>query len=92
MNYGAMFNVNKKKHPFCLHEPYQAEDCMKIEGFQESKDIKKQGWHLEFSNRGAESSNEGAKIWFSGYYKCQNLQKHCFSPSDIGLACSDRGL
>ena len=28
--------------------------------------------------RGAESSNEGAKIWFSGYYKCQKS----LSPSD----------
>ena len=25
--------------------------------------------------RGADSSDEGAKIWFSEYYKCQNLRK-----------------
>ena len=28
--------------------------------------------------RGADSSDEGAKIWFSGYYKCQNLRKITF--------------
>ena len=50
-----------------------------------------QGWRQEFSDGGADSSDEGAKIWFSGYYKCQNLRKNRFSPSDGGLACSDEG-
>ena len=26
-----------------------------------------QGWRQEFSNVGADSSNEGAKMWYSGY-------------------------
>ena len=30
-----------------------------------------QGWHQEFSDGRADSSDEGATIWFSGYYKCQ---------------------
>ena len=38
---------------------------------------------------GADSSNDGAQIWFSGYYKCQKSPKNCFSSSDGGLACSD---
>ena len=41
--------------------------------------------------RGADSSDEGAKIWFSGYYKCQKSPKKSLSPSDGGLACSDEG-
>ena len=41
--------------------------------------------------RGADSSNEGAKVWFSGYYKCQKFPKNHSSPSDRGLACSDGG-
>ena len=32
-----------------------------------------------------------AKIWFSGYYKCQKSPKNSFSPSNKGLACSDGG-
>ena len=34
--------------------------------------------------RGADSSDEGAKIWFSGYHKYQKSPKNCFSPSDGG--------
>ena len=34
--------------------------------------------------RGADSSDEWAKIWFSRYYKCQKSPKNCFSPSDGG--------
>ena len=33
----------------------------------------------------------GAKIWFSGYYKCQISLRNSFLPSDGGLACSDEG-
>ena len=40
---------------------------------------------------GPDSSDEGAKIRFSGYYKCQKSLKNHFSPSDGGLACSDGG-
>ena len=49
----------------------------------------RQGWCQEFFRRGADSSDEGAKIWFLGYYKCQKSPKKRFSPSDGGLACSD---
>ena len=31
---------------------------------------------------GADSSDEGAKIWFSWYYKCQKSPKNCVSPSN----------
>ena len=41
--------------------------------------------------QGADSSNEGAKIWLSGYCKCQKSLTNSFSPSDGGLACSNRG-
>ena len=40
---------------------------------------------------GADFSNEGAKIWLSGYYKCQKSPTHSRSPSDGGLVCSDGG-
>ena len=37
------------------------------------------------------NSDEGAKIWFSGYYKCQKSpKKSCFN-FRRGLACSDGG-
>ena len=52
---------------------------------------RKQGWRQEFSDGGADSSDEGAKIWFSGYYRCQKSPKNCFPPSDGGLTCSDEG-
>ena len=39
---------------------------------------------------GAGSYDQGAKIRFSGYDKCQKSPKICFSPSVGGLACSDR--
>ena len=35
---------------------------------------------------GADSSDAEAKIWFSGYYKCQKSKKNCFSPSDGGAS------
>ena len=40
---------------------------------------------------GANSSNEGAKIQFSGYYRCQIFPKMHFLPSDGGQACSNGG-
>ena len=46
----------------------------------------------EIIRRGDDSSNEGAKIRFAGYYKCQESPKKSFSPSDGGLACSDNGV
>ena len=51
-----------------------------------------QGWCQEFSDRGTDSSDKGAKIRLSGYCKCQKSPKNSFSPSDEGLACSGRGL
>ena len=42
--------------------------------------------------RGADSSNEGAKIWFSGYYKYQKSpKKNHFSPSDGVASMLRRG-
>ena len=41
---------------------------------------------------GAESSDEGAKIWFSGYHKCQKYPKKLLFTFQRGLACSDEGL
>ena len=41
---------------------------------------------------GADSTDEGAKIWFSEYHTYQKSPKNRFSPSDGGLACSDGGL
>ena len=40
---------------------------------------------------GTDSSDNRAKIWFSGYYKCQKSPKNRSSPSDVGLECSDGG-
>ena len=34
-----------------------------------------QGWRQELSDGGADSYYEGAKIWLSGYYKCQKSPK-----------------
>ena len=48
-----------------------------------------QGWRQEFSDGGADSSDEGAKIWFSWYYKCQVSEK--FHLPTGRLACSDGG-
>ena len=39
--------------------------------------------------RGADSSDRGANIRFSGTINAKNLQKYGVSPSDGGLACSD---
>ena len=34
-----------------------------------------QGWHQKFSDRGADSSDKGAKIRLPGYRKCQESPK-----------------
>ena len=59
---------------------------MKVEGVQGS-------CHQGSRNfpTGADSSNEGAKIWFSGYYKCQKSPKKSPFTFRRGLACSDGG-
>ena len=57
--------------------------------FQFSKFV--QGWRKEFSDGGADSSDEGAKICFQGTINAINLRKNRFSPSDEGLACFDEG-
>ena len=41
---------------------------------------------------GDDSSDEGAKIWFSGYYKYQKSRKKLRFTFQRGLACSDGGL
>ena len=50
-------NDTKKKHWW---------SCNKLE-------MHTQGWRQEFSDGGADSSDEGAKIWFSGYHKYQKV-------------------
>ena len=40
---------------------------------------------------GDDSSGKGAKIQFSGYYKCQKSLRKCFFIFLWGLACSDEG-
>ena len=40
---------------------------------------------------GADSSDEWAKIWFSGYYKCQKSPKNRVSPSDEGASLLRQG-
>jgi len=40
---------------------------------------------------GAYSSDEGAKILFSGYYKCQKSENIAFHLLKGGLACSHGG-
>ena len=42
--------------------------------------------------RGADSSDEGAKIWFLGYHKCQKSPKQSCFTFRRGLACSGGGL
>ena len=42
--------------------------------------------------RGADSFDEGAKIWFSGYYQCQKSPKKLLFTFRRELACSDGGL
>ena len=44
-----------------------------------------------FSN-GADTSDEGAEIRFSGYYKCRMSPKNSYSLSDGGLAFCIEGL
>ena len=41
--------------------------------------------------RGFDSSDEGAKIWFSRYYKCQKSSKQWLFAYRRGLGCSDGG-
>ena len=40
---------------------------------------------------GGSSSDEVAKIWFSGYYKWQKFPKKSLFTFQRGLACSDGG-
>ena len=54
-------------------------------------ECQEQGWHQKFSDRGADSSDKGAKISFQGIVNAKNLRKNSFSRSDGGLVCSDRG-
>ena len=53
-------------------------------GKPKAKSQPRQGWRKDFSDGGADSSDEGAKIWFSGYNKCQKSPKNHVSPSEGG--------
>ena len=49
------------------------------------------GVRQEFSERGADSSNEGAKIWLSGYYKGQKSPKKSLFTFRQGASMLRRG-
>ena len=51
-----------------------------------------QGWRQECSNRGVDSSNEGAEIWFSEYNKCQKSPKKSLFNFRQGASLLRRGL
>ena len=51
-----------------------------------------QGWRQEFSDDVADSSDERAKIWFSGYHKCQKTQKKSLFTFGRGASMLRRGL
>ena len=40
----------------------------------------------------ADSSDEGAKIWFSGYFKCQKSPKKSLFTFRLGASMPRRGL
>ena len=42
--------------------------------------------------RGADASDEGAKIWFSGYYRCQKSPKKLLFTFRRGASLIRRGL
>ena len=49
------------------------------------------GVALGIFRRGLTRPTRGAKIWFSGYYKCQKYSKKSLVTFQRGLACSDGG-
>ena len=50
------------------------------------------GGARNFPMEGADSSEEGAKIWFSGYYKCQKSPKNSLFIFRQGASMLRRGL
>ena len=46
--------------------------------------VSKSGVEPEIFRQGADSSDEGAKILFLGYFHCQKSPKNSFSPCDRG--------
>ena len=50
-----------------------------------------QGLRQEFSDRGLTLPTKGLKYGLQGIVNAKNLRQNTFSPSDVGLACSDRG-
>ena len=51
-----------------------------------------QGWRQEFSDRGPTLPTRGLNCGFQGIVNAKNVRQNSFSPSERGLACSDRGL
>ena len=51
-----------------------------------------QGWRQEFSDGELTLPTRGLKYGFQGTINAKNLRKNRVSPSDGGLAGSDRGL
>ena len=50
------------------------------------------GWKQQIFEQGADTSDEGAEIRFSGYYKCKMSPKNSYSLSDGGLVFHIEGL
>ena len=62
--------------------------CKDLDG----KPSTSQGWRQKFSGGGTDSSDEGAKIWYSGYYKCQKSPKKSLFTFRQGASILRRGL
>ena len=63
------YMLGRRCHVFCAEQT----------PILESNTMKSQGWRQEISDGGADSSDEGANIWFSGYYKRQKSPKKLLS-------------
>ena len=55
-------------------------------------DIGGRGGARNFPTGGLTLPTKGLKYGFQGIVNAKNLRQNSFSPSDGGLACSDRGL
>ena len=80
-----------KNIPYILTQ-FSAQELLTFARTPEGQKSCLQGWRQEFSDGGTESSDEGVKIRFSGYYKCQKSPKNSLLTFQRGLACSDGGL
>ena len=85
-NYCAQYSVECARH--ALH----MSSVKKLTGWNIKQRFgRNQGWRQEFSDGGADSSDEEAKIWFSGYYKCQKISEKISSHLPTGASMLRRG-